>query len=126
MAVTARQFMLTAETGPARIPILFSAFGYVPSQGRPRTIEQWEVEADLKQALFAITTEIEGGRRYVGGDQTLTLTPAQIELLRQRIVENPLWNPFLADAIAETYRWLGLSSVVAAAPPAAAAEGASA
>lgn len=104
-----RQFLLTADTGPVRIPVLFHAFGYTPPQGRARTIEQWEVEAEVKQALFAITTPVDGGRQYAGGEQTLTLTPAQIELLRQRIVENPLWSPFQADVVAETYRWLGLS-----------------
>lgn len=109
MTVTARQFTLTDATGPTRIPILFTAFGHTPPQGRPKTIEQWEVEAELKQALFAITTEVDGGRKYAGGDQILTLTPGQIELLRQKIVEYPHWNPFLADVIAETYRWLGLS-----------------
>lgn len=107
---TTRDFTLTAETGKERIPILFTAFGHVPTQGRPRTIEQIEVEAEIKRALFAVSKAVEGKdgvREYAGDEQHLLLTPGQIELLRQRIVDYPFWNPFQADLVADTYRWLG-------------------
>ena len=105
---TLQQFSLTTVTGPKWFPVLLIAFGYVPPQGRPRMIEQLEVEADLTQTLCRISTEDERGQRnYLGGDQTLLLSPGQTELLRQRIVDYPFWNPLLSDAVAETYRWLG-------------------
>lgn len=111
---TTRQFLLIDETGTARLPVLLAACAYIPASGRPYTIEQMEVFAALKTELWRVTIEVEGGRKYRGGEQTLSLTPGQIELLRQRLVEYPHWNPLMLDVVAETYRWLGLGET----PPA--------
>jgi len=110
---TILQFLLTPDTGARRIQILLAAFAYLPPGGRTRTIEQLEVEGSLAEAFQAVTVpgDRPGERVYAGGTLTLTLTPAQVELLRARIVENPHWNPLHAAEVAETYRWLWLAAL---------------
>jgi len=107
--VSQRQFLLTADQGPQRFLVLITAFAYLPANhGHIRTIEQYEVEAEIKQELYRISIETAPNtREYKGGDQYLTLTPGQIELLRSRIVAYPFFSPLAADVVAETYRWLG-------------------
>ena len=108
-----RTYTLTEANGVGRIVVLIAAFAYYPPSGRTRSIEQLEVEAEIKEQLFGATREVPdklGAREYKGGDQVLTLTLGQVEILRQRILEFPFWNPLQSDQVAETYRWLGTSS----------------
>jgi hypothetical protein len=110
---TILQFLLTPDTGPRYLPVLLAAFAYMPPGGRSRSLEQLEMEGNLAEALQIVTVPSDNPseRVYAGGTLTLTLTPAQVELLRARMLENPHWNPLMAGVVVETYRWLWLAAL---------------
>lgn len=113
--ITARQFTLTPTDGPGRLEILLVVLAFMPAGGQAFAVEDMEQLLGIKQELFRISVDHGVTRAYAGGTQSLTLTPAQIGFIQQRLVAYPFWNPLHLDRVVEVYRWLGHTAV---SPPA--------